>query len=744
MLPFCAREIPFLPESAIGGSVVFHASKRAGLTRRDQLLYEYMKAQSDNVGSAPIYMPRKNTYVLGTGLSHDGSACLLKDGEIVVAIEKERITRRKHDGGNDSDAIQYCLDTAGISLSDVALVVQNELYGMFEWGNSEYLGEPRLFRDDVGVPIVTISHHLAHAYNAVGMAPFDEMAILVIDGCGCAYDDAIDKEGTVFPPSVSPDLAHLYFEKESFYVYKHGRITPVLKDFSEIGLVLKSHALYPPVKHSLGHVYGNVSKYCFGDANDLGKLMGLAPYGRAGIYDFEIFECKDGRVFVRHDWMRRFRKPAASPTEFKANFQYYADLAYWTQKELERALLYIVRCRREMANGIPNFAFTGGVALNAVANALIEHDSGFEKFFFTPAAGDNGLAIGCAYYGWLEVLKRERARHSGSSCFGRIYSTDNIAGTIAPFVVPQAIGHPEVAADICRALGAGARPLKAGQNAIFSFKIGDLGTFSLHINGESVQVLVKGADRPDARFSCGLAEIAKVLNSGGNLKSLLADGGVRHIGNLERFLACFDFKKAQISFRTALESKQVRDCVPQYSRSATVAADAADLLADGKVIGWFQGGSEFGPRALGRRSILADPGKPGVRDFINSKIKFREDFRPFAPSVLREDVSQYFDYTGESPYMIVVAKVKPAWRERLVNVVHEDDSARIQTVTPEWNPLYYDLLREYKRRSGVSVLLNTSFNRRRMPIVETPADALSFFYECALDALIIGDHIVTK
>jgi carbamoyltransferase len=140
---------------------------------------------------------------------------------------------------------------------------------------------------------------------------------------------------------------------------------------------------------------------------------------------------------------------------------------------------------------------------------------------------------------------------------------------------------------------------------------------------------------------------------------------------------------------------------------------------------------------------LAAPSKPGVRDFINSKIKFREDFRPFAPSVLRNEVSRCFEYEGESPYMILVAKVRPEWKERLINVVHRDDSCRIQTVT-ESNGRYYELLTKYHELTDIPVLLNTSFNRRGMPIVETPADAISFFYESALDALVIGDKIIVK
>src|SRR5579864_6960925 len=145
-------------------------------------------------------MSPRPVYVLGTGLSHDGSACLLKDGKIVVAIEKERITRVKHDGGNDTAAINYCLDAEGIEPEDVTLIVQNALHSMFRHGNGWFRG-PRLFTKDFGRPIVTISHHLAHAYGAFYSSPFDQAAVLVIDGSGSSYDDCPDKQGAIIPVS---------------------------------------------------------------------------------------------------------------------------------------------------------------------------------------------------------------------------------------------------------------------------------------------------------------------------------------------------------------------------------------------------------------------------------------------------------------------------------------------------------------------------------------------------------------
>ncbi|KYF55851.1 hypothetical protein BE08_05015 [Sorangium cellulosum] len=559
----------------------------------------------------------KPTYVLGTGLSHDGSACLLKDGRIAVAIEKERITRRKHDGGNDDEAIRYCLAAEGISLDEVELVVQNANFSMFERGNEHFQGQRLVARHP---RIVTLSHHLAHAYSAIGTAPFDEAAVLVIDGCGNAWDESLDR--AVARSLAGPhdrELDHLHFEKDSYYGFESGKLTPVAKDYSPWGYRLRNYPMCPPTtKHSIGGLYQAASVYCLGGVDDSGKLMGLAPYGRPGVYRDDIFELRDGRVFVNYDWMARFDRPYRGQDDFKSNFQYYADIAFWVQREVERALLHVVDHRYELYPS-KNLAYAGGVALNAVANRRILLESKFQDLYIQPAAGDNGLAIGCAYYGWMSVLGRERRRHDGSSSFGRVYSTTQVAESL----------------------------------------------------GERAEVL-------------------------------------------------------------------------EFAEAADVVEETAALLAEGKTVGWFQGRSEFGPRALGHRSILADPRRPGVRDHVNARVKSREDFRPFAPAVVEEDAARYFDCDYASPYMILVAPVRQAWASGIENVVHVDGSCRIQTVTPDSDPVFHALLRSFERRTGLPVLLNTSFNRRGMPIVETPAQAISFFLECELDLLVIDAFVVRK
>lgn len=561
-------------------------------------------------------MKNSPIYVIGTGLSHDSSVCLLADGKVVLGIEKERLTRRKHDRGNDRLAMKYVLDRAGITLRDVALVVQNENFGMFRSGNSEYGKEPRPLTD--ATQVVTISHHLAHAYSAFGPSGFDQASVLVIDGCGNAYEDCIDLHQGTLLEKVASGYEHIYFEKDSYYTSQDSVLHAVAKDFSIWGA--REWLVNPPTTlHSIGGVYQAFSQYVFSDFDDSGKLMGLAPHGKPGRFGLSLFDLCDGQVHVRRDTLREFTSPARSRAALKANFQYYADVAHWVQKEIERALLYVVGDRFERCPS-RNLAYAGGVALNAVANSRILRETGFENLYIQPAAGDNGLAIGCAYYGWLEVLGREHVHASGSTYLGAPYPADRVRSAVA------AAGDKVMAEED-------------------------------------------------------------------------ADPVVR----------------------------------------------VAQLLAEGKVVAWYRGGAEFGPRALGHRSILAHPGIPGLRDHINTNIKFREDFRPFAPSVLAHEARQLFDCEGyDSPYMLLVFDVRPEWREQLVNVVHEDGSSRLHTVTEESEPVYFRLLEEFQRLSGLPVLLNTSLNKRGMPIVETPEEALAFFLDCALDVLVLDDLVITK
>jgi carbamoyltransferase len=180
------------------------------------------------------------------------------------------------------------------------------------------------------------------------------------------------------------------------------------------------------------------------------------------------------------------------------------------------------------------------------------------------------------------------------------------------------------------------------------------------------------------------------------------------------------------------------------SRVSDPAVAGAQMLADGKILGWFQGRAEFGPRALGARSILADPRDPEMNAKVNNAVKFREWWRPFAPSMLAEAAADYIESATDSPFMILTAQVRPEKRSVIPSVTHVDGSARPQTVEREVNPLYWKLIHEFGQRTGVPVVMNTSFNLRGEPIVCTPTDAIRTFFSSGLDALVIGNFVVEK
>jgi carbamoyltransferase len=171
---------------------------------------------------------------------------------------------------------------------------------------------------------------------------------------------------------------------------------------------------------------------------------------------------------------------------------------------------------------------------------------------------------------------------------------------------------------------------------------------------------------------------------------------------------------------------------------------AAELISTGKIIGWYQGRSEYGPRALGNRSILADPRSLEMKDLINKRIKFREEFRPFAPAVLEEEAPEIFEMSGAAPYMTSTFRVREKWRDKLPAVTHIDQTARVQTVSYTQNPGFFRLIQNFANLTAVPVVLNTSFNARGEPIVETPANALATFFSVGLDALFMGSYVVTK
>ena len=189
----------------------------------------------------------------------------------------------------------------------------------------------------------------------------------------------------------------------------------------------------------------------------------------------------------------------------------------------------------------------------------------------------------------------------------------------------------------------------------------------------------------------------------------------------------------------ALQSADLEECADQES----MLERASWLLSEGLVVGWYQGRSEWGPRALGNRSILANPAEPSMKETINSKIKRREGFRPFAPSVLLSRAAEYFEQPVDSRFMMHVVKIKPEWRDRLPAITHVDGTGRLQTVDPESNALYHSLIERFEQRTGIGMLLNTSFNENE-PVVDRPEQAVDCFLRTDMDALVLGNLVLVK
>ena len=575
-------------------------------------------------------MSKKHTYVLGiNAYDHDVSACLLRDGEIAFAIEKERVTRQKHATGFYQDVIDYCLKAEGITLDDVDLVVRNCYVLPIEDMERRLVYEsvPEFLSDQERVQtksnplylsrsgkVVTVSHHLAHAYSAFAACPFDEGVIMIVDGVGSYAADI--KE----PGQMTQGVTPLARESESFYFFKGSELTTLKKVWLEpVRGVLSDEFFF---MEGLGAAYSRVSSYIFADWNKCGEVMGLAPYGRPNAFQ-PLVILENGEISVP-EWTADFDKPWVPEVddnwEKSPHVQHWQDMAWRIQDDTEKVLLERARWLREKT-GAKQLCIAGGVGLNCVANGKIAEQSGFEDIWIQPAAGDGGIAIGCAYYGWLEILKKPRNYVINHAYFGVDYK-----------------------ADVSR----------------------------------------KAVEQPRVRLETVVKE------------------------------------------------------------SNDICAETARLLSEGKVFGWFQGRSEFGPRSLGNRSILADPRTAAMKDTLNRRVKFRQAFRPFAPIVIAERAKDIFEGEIDSPFMLLAMKVKPEWKDKIPAIVHVDGTARVQTVREDQNPKLYRLLKEFEKITGVPVLLNTSFNVKGEPIVETPQDALNCFLGTGIDYLALHDMLIEK
>jgi carbamoyltransferase len=446
------------------------------------------------------------------------------------------------------------------------------------------------------------------------MCPFDKGAIMVVDGVGNYAADIAE------PGQATENVNPLARESESYYAFDGTRLETLKKVWLEPTRGMLSDEFY--FMAGLGALYSRVSSYIFADWNKCGEVMGLAPYGRPDAFK-PLAAMNNGDLTVPA-WDADFDKPwfveREHDWEASPSMKHWEDLAWRVQDDTEKVLLARAKWLREKT-GAKNLCMAGGVALNCVANGRIAREAGFENVWIQPAAGDDGTAIGCAYYGHLAVQKQPRRYVMEHAFTGVTY------------------GEERLRADM-------AKPM----------------------------VRIQATSR----------------------------------------------------------------------RSDDICAETAQLLAQGHVIGWFQGGSEFGPRALGNRSILADPRTAEMKTKLNKQVKHRQAFRPFAPVVLAERAHEVFAEHRDSPFMLLAEAVRPEWRERIPAVVHVDGTARVQTIREDQNAPLYRLIKAFDALTGVPVLLNTSFNVKGEPIVETPADAIHCFLATGIDYLILHDTVMRK
>ena len=561
-------------------------------------------------------------YVLGvgTGFVHDGSAALIKDGEIITAVEEERFDRVKHGIGFPKRAIRYCLEEGGIGLEDVDYIAFNfkpfKKYRKDIWLNlrallngskslkyAVYLGTtaiyPYLFtlkeaeririETDGKKRVCFVDHHLCHATSCFYPSPFEEAAILTLDNKG---------EGI----------------SASFNIGKGKKI----KRIKEIKL-----------PHSLGMLYLAFTFFLGFESGDEYKVMGLASYGEPEYYDAlkDILQViPNGGFMVNPDYFdyvpegifsKKFFDKLGSPRKKGEELeQRYINIASSLQKRLEDVALSMVKWLYEKTK-MKNLCMAGGVTLNSVMNGVIEKKGPFENIFVQPAASDIGTSLGAALAIYFRKVK-------------------------SPIRVPM-------------------------EHAYW------------------------GSDYSDKEIEDAL-KLAKL----------------------------------------------------EYRRMENVIAETAKMIADGKIVGWFQTKMEWGPRALGARSILADPRKKEMKDVVNRWVKHRENFRPFAPSILVEKCHEYFDCNHPSPYMLFVYDVLETKKNEVQAITHVDGTARVHTVNKKDNPLYYGLIQEFEQLTGVPVILNTSFNIMGEPIVRTPSEAIRCFYGTGIDHLVIGNYLLSK
>ncbi|MGD9015686.1 MAG: carbamoyltransferase N-terminal domain-containing protein [Candidatus Omnitrophota bacterium] len=592
-------------------------------------------------------------YILGISCYyHDAAACLLRDGEVIVACEEERFSRIKHDYSFPVNAIRFCLDYAEIEGHQVDYVVFNEKpllkferiiktilstyplsVGIFQDVIINWMGDKlwikSLIEEKIGVSpnkILFCQHHLSHAASGFFCSPFIEAAILTCDGVGEWTTTALGC----------------------------GKADWDGKKINEIQLF--EEIKFP---HSLGLLYSVFTAFLGFEVNEGEyKVMGMNAFGEPKYVDriYKLIRVnQDGsfrlnmKYFSYHYHRKRsfnkhFEKLFGKPRKFNSRFvtgktslydyadvptkdeiesnQYYADIAASIQKVTEDILIKIGNYLYHKTR-LKKLCLSGGVALNCVANSRLLKETQFDEIFIQPSAGDGGAAMGAALYVYHCLLNKPRKFIFKHAYWGKEYSEEHIMSFL---------------------------------------------------------------------------------------------------------------KSSKLRYKYVRDEDKLLDLV-------------VDALISGKIVGWFQGRFEWGPRALGNRSILADPRNEQMKDTVNIKIKFREPFRPFAPSVLfgkAQDLFEVNDPGKHYPLRFMLYTVPVKKKNSIPAVIHIDGSSRIQVVDERTNPRYYRLIERFYQATNVPAVLNTSFNLKGEPIVNSPEEAFNTFSKSGMDMLVLGNFILTN
>lgn len=554
--------------------------------------------------------------IIGVSHGHDAGACLYIDGEIVVCISEERLTRSKRNTEYvliipPQKSIDYCLNYAGLSGDDVDYFIFNvtqfrpDLYYFLKY----YYNTPN-------EKIKYVSHHLAHAACSVFTSKFEDCAVVITDSLG---EDVIpSRHGWKFFEENGYDLVlpeekgYVFSEGWSLYYFNGNNFIDLEKKWVKTNLL--NHTQKDEC--TIGYLYSEgASQIVGGDSlSNSGTLMGIASYS-----DKEWVSQQERNHYVINDNL--YIKPELffPDVDQESPFEVRANVGGLYQREQEECCQFLVDKSKRLSNS-NNITVGGGSFLNCNTNTNIIKSDLFNDSHFFASCDDSGIPLGCALYGGF-IFDKPIRQDFFSPYLGREYSRDEILKSIDEI--------------------------------------------------------------PD------------------------------------------------LDFKEFYDYNELTDFI-------------SDLLVENKTIGWFQGRSEIGPRALGNRSIIANPKESWMRDYINSDIKNRQWFRPFAPSVLYEHQHEIFEMDYFSPYMLLTSGVKEEWKDKIPSVTHIDGTSRYQSVTRETNQRYYDLISKFNEKTGIPLVLNTSFNGPDEPIVETPKDAIKTFFDIGLDILVIGDFVIKK